>query len=117
MNEVPRWSTRAAISSHLLVEEHARRPALTAGLAEDLPRRGRLQPDEGRRARLDDARLLEGDLLQRVAQDVGVLQVQGGDHGGGRGHDVRGVQPAADAHLDDRFRAAGIAEVEETRAA
>ena len=52
-------------------------------------------------ARLDDARLFGGNGRKRVAQDGGVIQADGGDGAdGGRDH-IGGIQPSADAHLDD----------------
>jgi len=56
---------------------------------------------DDRHAGLDDAPLLESDLGQRVAQQLGVVEAQAGDDRHQRRQDVRRVQPAAQANLDD----------------
>ena len=65
--------------------------------------------DENRDALLDDAGLLGGDLLQRVAQQRGVLQPDVGDDAQDRDDDVRGVEPSPEScfdhgHLDVALR-------------
>ena len=54
-------------------------------------------------AALDDPGLLAGDLGHGVAQELGVVDRDGGDRGErGARDDVGGVEPAAEAHLQER---------------
>ena len=58
-------------------------------------------------AALDDGRLLGEDRLTRVAQDLGVLQGDVGEHDDRRRHDVRGVEAPAEPRLQrNGFRTA-----------
>ena len=52
-------------------------------------------------AGLDDAGLLDGYLLQRVAEELRVVEAYVGDDGEKRRDDVGAVQTAAHAHFDD----------------
>ncbi len=72
-----------------------------------------LRRRDDRHAGFDDARLLPGDLCQRVAEQGGVFQAQGGDDRHLRQHHVGGVEPAAEPDLDHRPVHAGLLEGEE----
>ena len=56
----------------------------------------------GQVAALDDRRLLAGDRRDRVAQAVGVVEVDVGDHRDAAVPGMRRVQPAAEPDLDER---------------
>src|SRR5688572_25952502 len=60
----------------------------------------RLGRDSDGTVGLDDARLLGGDLLDRVAEDGRVLQIEGSNDGDEGGDDVGRVEGAAQADLD-----------------
>ena len=90
----------------LFVKERDRRAARMCGVPQHPLARRRLESREGRGAGLENAGLLECDLLDGVSQDVHVLQVQGGDHGRLRHYDVGCIQPAADPRLYDGLLAA-----------
>ena len=67
-----------------------------------LQRLGGLAGDDDGAARLDDARLFPGDPGQLRSQHFQVVVVDRGDDAHRRsGEDVGGVEPAAQAHLDD----------------
>src|ERR1044072_6144471 len=51
-------------------------------------------------AGLDDAGLLVSNLLQRVAQDIGVVEADAHDQAAARSDDVRGVQSPSQAYLE-----------------
>ena len=61
----------------------------------------RLRGNDHRRAGAQDARLLQGNLGQRVAEHSGVLVVDTRDDGHQRLDDVRGVEEPAQPDLDD----------------
>ena len=50
---------------------------------------------------LDDAGLLDGDLLEGVAEELGVVETDIGDDRQQGGDDIGAVEPAAHADLDD----------------
>src|SRR5207248_9792031 len=66
----------------------------------DHAQRSPLGPGDDRVAGLDDARLLEGDLLNRVTQVPLVVERHVGDDGEAEVEDVGRVEPAAHADLD-----------------
>ena len=55
--------------------------------------------DDHRHAGLDDSGLLASNQIEGVAEQCGVLVADRCDHADGRCDDVRGVQPAAEPHL------------------
>ena len=62
----------------------------------------RLAGDDNRTAALDDARLLPGDLGKLRPEQLEVVVVDWRDDADGRcGEDIRGVEAAAQTHLDD----------------
>ena len=61
----------------------------------------RLHADDGRHATLQDAGLLMRDEAQRIAQILLVVVVDGGDDRHGGINDIRCIEPAAEAHLED----------------
>jgi hypothetical protein len=63
-------------------------------------------------ARLEDAGLLAGDLVERAAQDLRVLELDGGDRRDLGDYHVGGVGSPAHADLDDRDVHRQIGEVE-----
>lgn len=70
----------------------------------------RLGAQQHRRAALEDARLLARDQLARGAEDLLVVELHRGhdrEHRGG--NDVRGVQAAAETHLEHERLAAAVA--------
>jgi hypothetical protein len=86
------------------------RADLGAALQQDLRRLDRLTGQDRLRAGLDDARLLGGDLGQRVAQQVRVVDVDRRHHGHVRVRDVGGVPGAAQPDLDHRHVDRGVGE-------
>src|SRR5262249_13055588 len=63
---------------------------------------------------LDDPRLLPRDLLDRVAEDLGVIQADRGDDRHQRREDVGAIEPAAEADLDHGDVDLAFGEVEES---
>jgi hypothetical protein len=89
------------------------RAGLAGPLADGPPRLGRQPSDHGRAPRPHDPRLLPGDRGEGPAQ-VHLVVVVDADDGGGQGlRDVRGVEPAAEAHLEDGHLHALAPEVRE----
>ncbi len=83
--------------------EHDPGTHLGRALDEHLGRLGRLlQPDDGDGVGLDDAGLLPRDLLDGVAEEVPVVEVDRRDDRDRGVDDVRRVPRAAHADLDDR---------------
>ena len=79
----------------------ADRASQFAGAGENDAERSRLSlADDGRHGFLENAGLFEGDLLQGVAEVLGVLTIDVGDGGGYRRDDVGGVEAPAQSHLD-----------------
>ena len=79
--------------------------ALTrAGLALDHRKRlARLRRHDRRHAALEDAGLLGGDLLERIAEELDVIERDRRDHGRERTVDhVGGVEPPAQADLEQQ---------------
>ena len=73
---------------------------LRADLVQDGAHLRRLRIADGARAGLEDARLLARDLLERIAEDLRVVEADVRDDGARRrGNDVRRVEPAAEADL------------------
>ena len=83
------------------------RADLGAPLEQDLRGLQRLARQDRVRAGLDDPGLLAGDLGDRGAQQVGVVEVDRGDDGDAGVRDVRGVPGAPEADLDRRRRRPG----------
>ena len=91
--------------------DHDSRTHVGRALDEHLDRLGRLlQPDDGDGVGLDDAGLLPRDLLDRVPEEVTVVEVDGGDDGDGGIDDVGGVPRPAHADLHDRDVDRGVGE-------
>jgi hypothetical protein len=62
-----------------------------------------LRRDDRRHPLLEDAGLLAGDGRQRIAEKVLVVVVDGGDDAEARpGHDIGGVEPPAEADLEQQ---------------
>ncbi len=76
-------------------------PMPRAAAAHDRERLAR-GPGGGVVSRLDDRRLLAGDRADRRAQAVGVVEVDVGHHGHAAVPRVRGIEPPAETHLDQR---------------
>ena len=75
---------------------------------------GRHGPEHEVETGLGDPRLLARDVDERGPQAIGVVERDARDRGGARSRqDVRRVEPAADAHLDDREVDLGVAKGEE----
>ena len=73
---------------------------LRADLVQDGAHLRRLRIADGARAGLEDARLLARDLLERIAEDLRVVEADVRDDGARRrGDDVRRVEPAAETDL------------------
>ena len=73
---------------------------LRADLVQDGAHLRRLRIADGARAGLEDARLLARDLLERIAEDLRVVEADVRDDGARRrGNDVRRVEPAAETDL------------------
>ena len=65
---------------------------------------------------LEYSGLFSGNLLDRVAQDAGVVEADVGDYGAvGAGDDVRRIQPPAHADLEHDILAAAVGEPPEGR--
>ena len=87
----------------LPAEERLRRLARAAD--DDVRARERLELAVGQhrdRPFLHDGELLRGDLLARLAEHVGVVEPDVREQDDVAAEDVRRVQPAAEAGLDDR---------------
>jgi len=79
---------------------HGRRP-LRRDFSDDLLGHGRHATKHDRPAGLDDARLLGRDQVELVAEHIAMVEADRSDHRDLRLHDVGGVEPSAQTHLDD----------------
>ena len=80
----------------------------------------RVEPDTGPQHRdgsgLDDVRLVECDLIDRLAESVGVVDPHPRDHGHRGVGDARSIPPAAEAHLEHGHLHAQVGEEPQRRA-
>jgi hypothetical protein len=97
----------------LIAQRPDRRADRLRSLADDLGRLGTERPDDRPHPRLQDARLLPRDRRLGRAELVRVLELDAGDAGDGRAHDVRRVEPAAEPDLDQRAVDPGLGEQNE----
>ncbi len=77
-----------------------RRAALAGRSRDDVARWGHECPQHDGHARLDDARLFEGNRLERVAEMLLMIEVDGGDGARNRRDHVCRVEPSAEPDLD-----------------
>ena len=78
---------------------------------DDLAGLGALLCDDDGHGRLDDAGLFRGDFLERMAEEIFVVEVDAGDYGDHGSQNVRGVQATAETHLENTKFDAGLREV------
>src|SRR5262245_32934094 len=76
------------------------RPSFAARLLDHFTRFRIAHATDGRPACLDDARFLEGDFRQRVAEHLHVIEADAGDNRDERLADVGRIETPAEANLD-----------------
>src|SRR5207237_6746051 len=91
---------RFIVIAKVHVELAQRRAAFARRGLDDLPRFRHAYAAQRRPPRLDDARLLEGNLRQRVAELLRVVEADARDDGDQRRADVGRVEASAEADLE-----------------
>lgn len=80
-----------------------RRANLLRPAADDLDDRRLVAAEDDRNARLDDASLLRGDLLDRIAEPVAVVETDLRDDANRRIADIRRIKPSAQSAFENRI--------------
>ncbi len=99
MKRLPPLVKAARLPGNILTHFYQPRPALPADAIDDFHRLGELGGGDDRAPRLDDARLLAGNLRQRIPQHFHVVVADGRDNADLRLHHVSGIEPTPQTHL------------------